>query len=796
MVIVREVTVAGFLLSLLSRNSFVSAVVAAALLAAPSIAGAQPTSVAGRVIDQTGQALPGVTVQITSADRTLTRVVTTDAEGRYSASNLPAGQYDVTFSAINFAEIRRRHVVVTSSAPTEIDVTLNLSVSADVVVTARSTFRNLADLPNPEENLVGVASAASEGAVTGSQIEARPIMRAGEVLETVPGVIISQHSGEGKANQYYLRGFNLDHGTDFATTVAGVPVNLPTHGHGQGYADVNFLIPELVTGVQFRKGPYFAEDGDFSSAGSANINYANVLDRAIVTASTGQDGWGRLLVAASPKVRSGFLLAALELNHNDGPWERPDDYQRVNGVLRYSVGTVQNGLSVTGMMYRSEWSSTDQVPRRAIDDGTIGRFGYIDPSDAGETARYSFVGEYQRTNASTLTKVTAFASKYRLNLFSNFTYALDDPENGDQFEQADRRWVTGVKLTHKRQAYLGSRLGENAFGVQVRRDDIPTVGLYHTANRERLETIRQDDVAETSYGLFAENSMRWLPWLRTTAGLRLDAFRFRVASDIAVNSGTRNDQLVSPRGGVVLGPWRGTEIYANAGTGFHSNDARGTTIAVDPATGEPAEPVTPLVRVKGAEVGFRTVAIPRTQTTVSVWRLDLDSELLFIGDAGTTEASRPSHRYGVELTNYVRLSPIWTADADIAWSHARFTDFDPAGAFIPGSVETVAGLGLTASTERGAFGSVRLRYFGPRPLVEDDSVRSEATSLVNAQLGYHLTERIHLVLDAFNLFDAKASDIDYFYTSRLPGEPDEGIDDVHTHPTLPRSVRAVLRVQF
>ena len=235
-------------------------------------------------------------------------------------------------------------------------MTLNLSISAEVVVTARGTFRNLADLPNPEESLVGIASAASEGAVTGSQIEARPVMRAGEVLEMVPGVITSQHSGEGKANQYYLRGFNLDHGTDFATTVAGVPVNLPTHGHGQGYADVNFLIPELVTGVQFRKGPYFAEDGDFSAAGSANVNYANVLDRAIVTASTGQDGWGRLLAAASPRLRTGHLLAALELNHNDGPWERADDYRRVNGVLRYSVGTVQNGFSATGMMYRSEWN--------------------------------------------------------------------------------------------------------------------------------------------------------------------------------------------------------------------------------------------------------------------------------------------------------------------------------------------------------------------------------------------------------------------------------------------------------
>jgi hypothetical protein len=775
---------------------FFASVLFAILILYPTGARAQTAALLGRVVDQTGHALPGVTVQVVSTDRVVTRTLTTNPDGTYAVIGLPAGTYDITFAAINFAEMRRRHVLVTASTPTEVDVRLNLAVSADVVVTARSTFRNLADLPDPAENLVGIANAASEGAVTGAQVEARPVMRAGEVLEMVPGVVISQHSGEGKANQYYLRGFNLDHGTDFATTVAGLPVNLPSHGHGQGYADVNFLIPELVSGVQFRKGPYFVEEGDFSAAGSAHINYANVLDRSILTASFGQDGWGRFLAAASPTVRRGHLLAALELNHNDGPWERPDDYQRVNGVVRYSAGTVQNGLSATGMLYRAEWNSTDQVPQRAIESGLIGRFGHIDPSDRGNTARYSFVGDYQRTRANTLTKVTGFASKYRLNLFSNFTYALDDPDNGDQFEQADHRWVTGATVTHKRQMHLGSRLGENAFGIQIRRDDVPTVGLYHTRSTLRLQTVREDDVTQTSVGLFAENALRWTSWLRTTAGVRVDAYGFSVESSRPENSGRRHDSLVSPRGGAVVGPWKGSELYVNAGTGYHSNDARGTTTTVDPSTGEAAERVTPLVRVKGAEVGFRTVAIPRTQTTVSFWRLDLDSELLFVGDAGSTEASRPSHRYGLELTNYVRLSPVLTADADFAWSHARFMDADPAGTYVPGSVETVAGMGLTADTLRGAFGSVRLRYFGPRPLTEDNSVRSKATSLMNAQVGYHLTERIHLVMDVFNLLNAQASDIDYFYTSRLPGEPLEGVEDVHTHPTLPRSARAVLRVQF
>src|SRR5258708_6701634 len=437
----------------------------------------------GRVTDQTGRILPGVSIHVTSTDRTSTEIAVTDQDGRYAFRTLPAGQYTVTYSEMNFADVRRRNVTVTPGRPTRIDVTLQLSMRAAVVVTARETFQNLADLEHPEESLIGVAGAASEGAVTARQIEVRPIMRAGEVLEALPGVIISQHRGEGTANQYFLRGFNLDHGTDFATTVAGVPVNLPTHAHGQGYADVNFLIPELVSGVQFRKGPYFAQDGDFSAAGSANVNYVNVLAHPIASVSAGQDGWSRLLVAASPTIGGSTFLAALELNHNDGPWLRPDDYRKLNGVLRYSRGDSRNAFSLTGLAYSSTWDSTDQVPDRALADGRIARFGNIDPTDGGRSARYSVAADYQRTSAHALTRATAFASKYRLTLFSNVTYALDDPERGDQFEQADRRWGTGGRVSQTRRMRWGHPLGQNTVGLQLRNDAIPPVGLFPTHQR-------------------------------------------------------------------------------------------------------------------------------------------------------------------------------------------------------------------------------------------------------------------------------------------------------------------------
>src|SRR5688572_14779430 len=306
----------------------ITAVLPTLLLCAGVSVFAQSTGgVSGRVLDQTGAPLPGVAIDLVIDSRELT--TTTDDTGAYRFDAVPTGNAELTFRLLNFS-VLRRSLSVANSATATANVVLILSLNADVIVTAAGTFRNVADVEDPAANLVGIAAAASQGAVTAAQLDARPVMRAGEVLETVPGLIVSQHSGEGKANQYYLRGFNLDHGTDFSTTVAGVPVNTPTGAHAHGYADASFLIPELVSGVQFKKGPYFADEGDFSAAGAANINYVNVLERPLVRLSAGSDGWGRFLGAASPRVKGGALLTALEVNRNDGPWVRPDDYRKIN----------------------------------------------------------------------------------------------------------------------------------------------------------------------------------------------------------------------------------------------------------------------------------------------------------------------------------------------------------------------------------------------------------------------------------------------------------------------------------
>jgi hypothetical protein len=534
---------------------------------------------------------------------------------------------------------------------------------------------------------------------------------------------------------------------------------------------------------------------DFSTAGASHVRYVNALDRPLFRASAGADGYGRLFAAASPRIGGGSLLAALEVGHNDGPWTRPDDYAKINGVVRFSRGTARQAFSVTGMAYSADWNSTDQIPQRAVENGSLGRFDGLDDSLGGSTARYSLSGDFQRASAAGLTRATAYALRYRLNLFSNFTYFLDDPVNGDQFEQADRRYVVGGRVTHRLAGRVRDRASELLFGADVRHDNIGTVGLYHTVKRARQSVTREDAVRQTSAGLFAQHDLQWTGWLRSTVGLRADRYQFDVLAGNPLNSGEASAALLSPKLSAIIGPWRSTELYVNWGTGFHSNDARGATITVDPTTLEPADRVTPLVRAYGEEIGLRTMSLRRLRLTAALWRLDLDSELLFVGDAGTTEAGRPSRRTGVEWSATYSLPRAVSFDADISISKARFRDGDPAGDRIPGAVERVVAAGIVVDDAGPFFGSARVRYFGSRDLVEDGSIRSAPTTLVNAQAGVRVSTKARLVLDVFNLFNRSVSDIDYFYASRLAGEA-AAAEDIHFHPALPRSIRLGLNLAF
>jgi len=650
------------------------------------------------------------------------------------------------------------------------------------------------------DSLVGVSDSASEGTVGAKQLDERPLLRPGEVLETVPGLIVTQHSGEGKANQYFLRGFNLDHGTDFATSVNGVPVNLPTHGHGQGYTDLNFMIPELVHTVNYKKGVYYADEGDFSSAGAADLEYFQVLPSSIASVQFGMYDEFRALLAASPEVAGGHLLYAGEVVFDDGPWKSPADFLKGNLVLGYSRGGQELGWSLTGMAYKGSWDSTDQIARRAVDRHNITRFGALDDSDGGESQRYGLTGEWHRDEAGQATKLLAFLYYYDLNLFSNFTYNLLDHEHGDQINQKDDRWVSGLRASQSWQWNLAGFETDNTLGLQFRNDTVSNA-LLHTERRKRLSTTRSDDVGEFSVSPYLEMREQWTPWLRSTAGVRLDVFHFDVDSNLPENEGTKTKSIVSPKLALVAGPWQDTEVYLNGGLGFHSNDGRGTTTTVDPASGLRVSPVDPLVRTYGAELGVRSTFIPHLQSTVAFWWLDIDSELVFVGDAGATEASRPSQRYGLEWTNFYTPTEWLTFDADFAFTRAQFRNSAPEGNYIPGSPNAVIGAGVTLHDLGGPFGSLRLRYFGPRALVENDAVRSGSTTLVNAQLGYQFNETWTATVDVFNLLNSEDDDISYFYESRLryesPGpEPDGGYNDIQFHPVEPTSVRLTLSARF
>ncbi len=651
------------------------------------------------------------------------------------------------------------------------------------------------------DNSIGTSDAASEGVIGPELLRNRAILRPADVLEYIPGMVVTQHSGDGKANQYFLRGMNLDHGTDFATTVNGVPVNMPTHAHGHGYSDLNFLIPELVQRVEYRKGPYFASDGDFSSAGAANFVYRTKLDRPFADVTVGQRGYLRGVAAVSREMNEGVnLLSAVERLNNNGPWTVPEGIRKTNAQFILSSGSPREGWSTSLSAYSAHWNSTDQIPQRLMDAGVyqgqpFGRFDSLDPTDGARTQRTSLSGNWHQASDHALTKIEWYAIKYDLNLFSNFTYSLD--RASDQFAQTDDRTVWGGKAYRAWLSELSDgRNMQNTLGVQARQDRL-RVGLYDTAARQIQATVRDDDVQQTLVGIYGENEMGWSSWLRTVAGVRVDQFNAKVTSHAqSLNSGSATANKVSPKFSVILGPWQKTEFFINAGKGFHSNDARGTTAKVDPKTGLPIDSVPGLVGSRGQEIGLKSQIVPDLQTTLAIWRLDFDSELVYVGDAGNTEAGRPSRRSGVEWSNHWTPSEHFLMDANVAWTRPRYSDNDPAGSHIANAVQKVANLTFALRNFGAWSGSLGVRYIGAAPLIEDNSIRSNASVTSHLRVNRKVSNDLDVALDILNLTDRKNNDISYYYTSRVAGEPVGGVEGVHVHPAEPRTIRVSARMRF
>jgi hypothetical protein len=668
-----------------------------------------------------------------------------------------------------------------------------------------------------QDDLVGVASSATQGTVGSDELADRPLLRNGEILETVPGLIITQHAGGGKANQYFLRGFNLDHGTDFATDLDGMGVNLPSHAHGQGYADLNIVIPELIDRLDFEKGPYYAANGDFSTVGAAHLVYADALPADTLKVEGGTDGYARILYTGSTATAAGSLLEAFEAYHENGPWAVPDDYTRYNGVLKYSQGDAALGSSVMAMAYHGAWNSTDQVSASAVAPGLIPFYGSQSPTDGGYSQRTSVQAEWHRQDADSATQVMAYAYHYDLNLFSNFTYYLDSPD-GDQFEQQDNRTAVGLKASHTFEGTILGRKMQTTLGTQAESSWID-LGLYQTVDRVRTDkvdydgdlipaTTKVDAVTETSAALYGDNRIPWTDHFRSEFGLREDFTQVDVRDLDPVNSGDRAAALASPKLSLIYDPLPKIELYLQGGYGFHSNDARADTATVNPDDSIVGTHLPVLVPARGGEVGIRTTAVGHLQSTVSLWYLHNDSELYFNGidaDNGQTTASeQATHRYGIEWANFYTPVPELTFDLDYANSRAYFDspttaaeDLTPGGTLVDEAIRQSLSGGVTVTGATGWESSLRLRYFGPRPLVSDGSATSASTLIVNLGLKRRFSRTWRATAEVLNLLDRRDHDIDYYYESRnSPAPGSAAVDEDHFHPVEPIEFRLGLEARL
>ena len=780
------------------------------LLLVPSLLFAQGiTQLSGTVVDTSGAVIAGATVQVRSANGTVQITKQSDTNGSFIISGLSAGNYRLVVSDPGFETKEIPVNIGTTQAPAPLRISLAVGfVSTTINVQGR------------EDSLVGIAQSATQGTVGATEIQQRPILRSGEVLETVPGVMITQHAGGGKANQYFLRGFNLDHGTDFAIFLDGMPLNLPSHAHGEGYADMNIVIPEFVERVDFEKGPYYADVGNYGSAGSAHVVFFKTLPQNFFKVEGGMYGFGRAVFGLSQKLGLGSLLYGGEVYHDDGPWEHPDNYYKFNGFLTYSRGGDAGGFSITARGYHGKWNSSDQIAENAVP--LVGFFGTLNPTDGGHSQRYSLQAEWHHQGANSETKIMAYGFYYDLDLFSDFTYFLTDPIRGDQFEQQDRRWVAGLDARHTIfSQWFGHKVG-NTLGLQLRNDWIHN-GLFQSQNRVRVDkidsstgntlpaTTQADRFTDTQVGFYAENKIQWAEKFRTVAALRGDLEYFDVTSLVtAANSGTASKFLPSPKLSLIFGPWSNTEFYVQGGFSFHSNDGRGTTQTVEPVSGETpfpntaATPIPALIPTKGAEIGMRTGVVPHLQSTLSLWYLHSTSELQQSGDTGGTTASRqPSNRYGVEWGNYYTPLEHVAFDFDLANSKALFSEIDeddaapdsPGGKRVPEAVGLVISSGITVHDLKGFSTSLRLRYFGPRDLTSDAIYRSNSTALLNGGIGYQINKTWSVSAEFLNLLNRRDHDIDYAYTSRITPTSAPAFTDVF-HPVEPFQVRFGLHFRF
>jgi outer membrane receptor protein involved in Fe transport len=689
--------------------------------------------------------------------------------------------------------------------------------------------------------LLGTASSASEGIVADQELQLLPVYRPGQLLETVPGLIVTLHSGEGKANQFLLRGYNLDHGTDLETYVDGMAINQPTHAHGQGYTDLNFMIPELADQLIYTKGPYYAGVGDFGAVGSVHLSYRDMIADQ-VSATIGTLGFQRIFAAGSQDFGDEHFLAAAELQHYDGPFVTPDDARKENLVLRYSEGDAHNGYSVTGMYYHQIWTNTTDIPERAITGGLVpDRFGTLDPTDGGHAQRASLSVNYFAVLGAGQFSASGFFIYNSLHLFNDFTHFLIDPIHGDQEDQHENRRVAGGAADYTLSAPLGAIQNEISVGGLTRYDmlgvgRLPSEAQTPLSPQNAPPSFSSDDQVYLFAGAaYLQASTHWTSKLRSLLGVRAD---YQHGTDIDylaalhetagyTNGGTAAQALLQPKGSLIYAPTDFLEFYLSAGRGFHSADLRGVNQDTSVDLGLPGTPL--LARQEGQEIGMRAAIEKNLALTFAVYNLWQQSETTIDPDVGQDIAGPPSRRYGYEINLTYQINRWLEFYGSYSGDHTRFTrPFDDGtghlGTYITDAPNATGSLTLYLTNLGPWSGGLNYRYLGSYPLSSGPCVNSAAvrdfpgvaSSCVNAptalgqvngpgfgelnlDVHYALPSRWNLSVGIYNLLNTHAAAAEFWYVDRLQSEigayPD-GRADVHEHPLEPLMARFTISKQF
>ena len=645
------------------------------------------------------------------------------------------------------------------------------------------------DVPEVEVSEVSVlgirpVAASSQQFIPDKELLLQPQGRTAQVLRLIPGFLAVEHSGGGgKADQYFLRGFDADHGTDVAFFTDGMPINLRSHAHGQGYTDLNFLIPETVEGVDVSKGAYLPEYGDFATAGAVNFKTRQVVQEGLVQATGGQFDTQRYLLMFSPTKEKVRTLFAAEGYFTNGPYVNDNRYFRGNVLGKLTTNlTSRDELSVTGTFQKSQWNASGEIPLRAVNDGSLDRFGAITPSDGGTTLRSTARLNYHYdTPSGGQFFVNAYGQYYRLDMFTNFTFFLNDPVNGDGIQQADRRVMYGGDIGYKHSGNVLGMPSMGTIGFQTRVDDI-RARLGTQTTRVPTGTTTNSEVLEASYAPFVKTEVQPTSWMRLVGGVRGETFTFDVRNRCATcaeqPAGRTSSSLVLPKMNLILGPWASTEFFANYGEGYHSNDARSAVAMAS----------SPLARSKNYEIGVRSQpwGPQGIELIATLWRLDLQSELVFQGDDGTTAIRGPSTRKGVEVAARGQVWGPISLNGSVTWTKAEFRNGDA----IPLAPELLAYGAVLLRWPEGLTSQLQATYLGVRPLTEDRSLKSPSWVEVDLTERYQLPIKLSYGrLEAFffikNLFNTQWEQATFAFQSRLRNEA-APVTDIHIVAGNPR----------